>query len=171
MTTRRVSEILEKLHINLNEEIIETIIAATEQYYFNTPSGRQDMADKCMMDITFGETDMEYKLVDTPIVVSGADICFISATVIKGRFVNSGHIDAYSKDKNGCDLCNSNVHCTISAKDEMGKQIQICNSCLGRSEMQRLRDLSSGIDGCKVCSNLQCQHNPNRGLDLSWLKH
>jgi hypothetical protein len=168
--TTRVSDILERLNIHLDSELIEVVVAATEQYYFNTPNGRQELADRCMMEVTFGESDMEYHLVDTPVVVGGKDICFLSATVIGGRFVAGTHVDAYHKDKNACDMCNANVHCTISTKDEYGKQVQVCNSCLDKSDVQRLRDLSSGLDGCRGCTALTCQHNPNKGLDLSWLK-
>ena len=167
--TRRISEILERKDIHINQELIEIIVAATNHYYFSTPNGRQDIAKQCMMDITFGETDMEYRLVDTPITVSGDDICFLSATVIKGRFVKSSHVDAYSKDKNTCDMCNSNVHCTTTTKDEYGKNTQLCNSCMSKSDLQRIRDLSSGLDGCKRCSTLACQNNPAKDLDMSWL--
>jgi hypothetical protein len=170
-TVWRVSSLIEKYGLDIPFEVLEVIVAAHEYYIFETSDGRQSLADRLKMEVTQGDSDMEYRVVDTnpPVTVKGKDIFFFGATVVKGMFVRPGDVDAYKLDKDSCDMCGGSFHCIVKTRDEMGKDITICNSCSSRSDLQRIRDYSSGEDGCRRCSVVKCDHHPMKALDTSWI--
>ena len=170
-TVWRVSNLIEKYGLNIPFDVLEVIVAAHEFYLLETSDGRQSLADRLKMDVTQGDSDMEYHVVDTvpPVKVNGKDIFFFNATVVKGKFVNPTHVDAYKLDKDSCDMCRGAFHCIIKTKDEMGKDTTICNHCAAKSDLQRIRDCSGGEDACRKCTVTKCDHHPHKYLDTSWI--
>ena len=171
-TIFRVLEILEQHGVMLDPGLIRIIIMAHDAYLFETKDGITQVINRCKMDHVLGESDMEYRIVDThpPVAVNGDDVYFFNAVVVKGQFCPPGHVDSYHVDKNACDDCGGSFHCSIKTKDEMGKDLVICNKCASSSSITRIRDLGKGTDFCRTCSVEKCSHHPMKALNAGWVR-
>ena len=147
----------------LDWTMLAVIVAAYDQILFNTPTGREIVAENCNMDIEDGDSDVEYEIPDTRELVRGDEVKILSTFFINGRFVKKTHVDTYHMERKNCDSCMGDYHCSKSIKDEYGKQVDMCNHCVSHSEVSRIRDIASD---CARCSVKSCTHHPE---NLAWI--
>ena len=171
-TVVRAMNIVESFGLQVDYNTVALVIAAHESYLFGTSEGRLNITEECKMDVTLGESDMEYEVVDARprVVAKGDQVYFFNAVVINGEFHRPSHVDGYHLEKETCDSCNVEFHCLTKTKDEFGKDLKLCNHCMYNSQLQRQRDESNGYDGCLNCSVLKCQHHPQKIFSGDWIK-
>lgn len=165
-------QIVESYGLQVDYNTAALLIAAHESYLFGTSEGRLNLTEECKMDVTLGESDMEYEVVDArpKITARGDQVYFFNAVVINGEFHRPSHVDGYHLEKEACESCGIEAHCLRKTKDEYGKECRLCNHCMYNSQVARLRDESNGYDGCLNCSVTKCPSHPQKIFTGEWIK-
>lgn len=144
--------------IYVPEDMTAVVIAAMEKWMTGSMEGREYIVNLFGFDWLAGSSDCTYDLRDPHgrmvDKLKPEQVFFIQAAVAKGEFVPSTQLTARPVDKTGCDLCGVLSHCTRTVD---GKAI--CNRCLYHSDE---RDLSGGLDECRKCTAMSCEHHPSR---------
>lgn len=147
---------------------IEMVLSAYEDFIMHSNEGMDYITGRLGCTLEGGESDREYQVVDTLMKVSGNDITFIKAAFLTWRnktgvergFVPVTHVDDYYMDKEQCDLCFSNTHCTKKVVDDHSKEITACVACLKISESAKLRAAAADLRfECDLCTVSTCNNN------------
>jgi hypothetical protein len=150
LTTRLHSRITELGH-NMPKEWSHLYAQLFEEYLLNTLEGKEYIVDLFKLDWSTGESDQEYRIADTNLIVPGEEIYFLKAAVVRGQFVPPTHIDEYQIITERCDKCNIFVHCFIEINGE-----KICSSCINYlDEYKHLADRR-----CPKCTITKCPNHP-----------
>lgn len=163
-TLHQIIRTLEPLGIYPDHTMAEIIVAAYDEVLFHTPTGRNLLAARMNMSIEDGDSDMQYEIPDTRELLNGKDVKLLSTFFINGRFVKPSQVDTYHMDRNSCDSCMGEYHCSKPIRDEYGKETQMCNHCRNISEVARIRDTANDCGSCSVKS---CKNHPE---NLTWIR-
>lgn len=151
-TLNQVFRTLEQRGIYIDTDTMAVVVAAYDDILFNTNTGRNIVAERCNMSVEVGDSDVQYEVPDTRELLNGTEVKLLSTFFINGRFVKPSQVDTYHMERNSCDSCMGDYHCSKSTKDEYGKEVQMCNHCRTMSEVARIRDTSNDCSMCSVKS-------------------
>jgi hypothetical protein len=129
-----------------------------QDFLLNTKEGREYVVNLYGLEWFTGESDSEYKLADTDIVVPGDEVYFLNAAVVRGNFVRPSQLDEYQIITEKCDMCGVHVHCYVEDDKLFPEGItKVCSYCIKHTE--EYRDFWDYK--CPACTVTKC---PNHRL-------
>lgn len=144
---------LSSLGIEVPKNIAEVIVAAHEDYLFNTNEGRETIVNNC--DFAWEEGDDREIYLHGKDTYTGQQVYFLKACVIAGDFVSPHQVLVKRRDLEQCGECGKKVHCTRLVKGPpLGDKINLCNHCLIHID----NSSSGGMKECERCPELACEH-------------
>lgn len=143
---------------------IAVIVAAQNEFLFETTEGKEYIANKFEFDWSVGHSDTAYTIISPEgrsQKVRGDDVVFVKTCLIKGDFYPPHQVIEKILDDEECEACGQSLHCTRLVKDPgLEDKIRVCNHCLMFLDGEAKHE-GGGLEQCSGCPRTHCSAHPS----------